>query len=557
MSKKKLTINIILILFLVTISFRFLVSYLLPIFPDEAYYLYWNKFLDFGYFDHPPLVSWIGITQEISRDPLWARLGSNLIAALCFPISILLFKEVGLKKRTDLTKALLILHFSLCGLVFGFLITPDVPFLFTWLLSLHEAVVALKRDPKRWITAGIATGIGIWAKYMTLMLGPIFLWALIKKKGALRTPWPWLGACACLVTIAPHLAWNQQNSWVSFKFQMGHGLSGHHNAVSLYTPDLPTPTQKLSQTEKDYGDYFITQIKKPSSTPKKLSNVEKTIQRTKNYLSGQAGLLGFFIFPLMWTLGATILSKIDRKKSANSQNIITSTIDPNTKPLIWAATIFPLTLFGLIALKQNVEVNWPSIYLVTGSIIIVGYLNISKKWMQIAATLNLLVIGLIVLHSWQPIFDIKPNRDRILIETHGWEQLSEKIKETKKPIFADTYQNASMLNYYQPHLNVAQLPGLTRVSELIRRKKMWTWNMKDIEQSSGFILISYNQYPPHMEGFHILNHTELRDCPHERIEITTVDFSRSFSPRCKTPVHRWFKTEYHIGSQNKKMLLLD
>ena len=50
-------------IFLVLVFVRLLAAALVPIVQDEAYYLEWSKALDWGYFDHPPLV---GILIQIT-----------------------------------------------------------------------------------------------------------------------------------------------------------------------------------------------------------------------------------------------------------------------------------------------------------------------------------------------------------------------------------------------------------------------------------------------------------------------------------------------------------
>ncbi|MBC7531378.1 MAG: hypothetical protein H7318_07355, partial [Oligoflexus sp.] len=55
---------------------RLLSGLLLAPIQDEAYYFYWARFLDWGYFDHPPLVAWISsLTQVWPASVLAARAG--------------------------------------------------------------------------------------------------------------------------------------------------------------------------------------------------------------------------------------------------------------------------------------------------------------------------------------------------------------------------------------------------------------------------------------------------------------------------------------------------
>src|SRR5690348_4910061 len=40
-------------------ALRFLMAAILPLVPDELYYLDWSHSLSFGYYDHPPTVAWL------------------------------------------------------------------------------------------------------------------------------------------------------------------------------------------------------------------------------------------------------------------------------------------------------------------------------------------------------------------------------------------------------------------------------------------------------------------------------------------------------------------
>ena len=56
---------LIALIFGVTVVLRFVVAAIVPIVQDETYYLEWSRTLDFGYFDHPPMVAWLGVTTML------------------------------------------------------------------------------------------------------------------------------------------------------------------------------------------------------------------------------------------------------------------------------------------------------------------------------------------------------------------------------------------------------------------------------------------------------------------------------------------------------------
>ncbi len=56
------------------ILWKIYLSATLQLHPDEAYYWLWSRHLDFGYFDHAPLIAWaIRLTTLFSQQELWVR----------------------------------------------------------------------------------------------------------------------------------------------------------------------------------------------------------------------------------------------------------------------------------------------------------------------------------------------------------------------------------------------------------------------------------------------------------------------------------------------------
>ncbi len=75
---------------------RLVVAALVPIVQDEAYYINWSKALDWGYFDHPPLIAWVNVTSWLwPGSAFLGRLGAMLAAALAFPFLVGLFRRAG------------------------------------------------------------------------------------------------------------------------------------------------------------------------------------------------------------------------------------------------------------------------------------------------------------------------------------------------------------------------------------------------------------------------------------------------------------------------------
>src|SRR5262249_18414373 len=108
----------------------------------------------------------------------------------------------------------------------------------------------------RWIGAGLATGLGLLAKYNMVLIGPVFAWALWRgDRRALRTPWPWLGAMVAGVVFAPHLVWNAQHEWVPIRFQLHRGFEEPYRRWSGLATRLPF-AEVPGERERTIGRWF-------------------------------------------------------------------------------------------------------------------------------------------------------------------------------------------------------------------------------------------------------------------------------------------------------------
>lgn len=139
-----------------------------PVIMDEAYYFFWSRHLAFGYFDHPPLVAVLGFGANLANQlalarltPLVSRAGTMLCGIFTVLAVIKLFKSLLQGQKEAFFIALVLALFNLGSLVLGFLTTPDAALMLFWTLALHEGYRAAKDSPTRWITAGLAVGLGL------------------------------------------------------------------------------------------------------------------------------------------------------------------------------------------------------------------------------------------------------------------------------------------------------------------------------------------------------------------------------------------------------------
>lgn len=212
-------------------ALRLMFAALIPLTEDEAYYRLWSMRLQWGYFDHPPMIAWwIAAGRGLVGDTaLGARLLPVLANAVVAFLLIDLLRILDVGERPALRGGLWLSATLLIG-AGGLLAIPDAPTLLFWTATLWALARAIRTGAapsavtRWWTLAGVAAGLAVLSKYSALFLAPgILLWLCLAagKRRHLSTPGPWLAAVAALAVVAPHIAWSAANGWVSVIKQFG------------------------------------------------------------------------------------------------------------------------------------------------------------------------------------------------------------------------------------------------------------------------------------------------------------------------------------------------
>jgi len=223
----------------IAVAVRLAAAALMPLAPDETYYWEWSRHIAAGYLDHPPLIAFairLG-TLVLGATPLGVRLGSVLAGALASLVLVRMSGALG-GDRARLRAAAIIACMPLAQIGLA-LATPDATLLLFWSLALATLVAAWRADaaPRErtitWALAGLALGAALEAKYTALLLAAGLVAALLAQpalRRALAAPGPYLAAALALAMFAPNLIWNAQHGWLSFDYQLAHGLALHRGS---------------------------------------------------------------------------------------------------------------------------------------------------------------------------------------------------------------------------------------------------------------------------------------------------------------------------------------
>lgn len=221
------TRNLFLLCF-ITFVIRVLISILLPLGNDEAYYVLYGRFPDFHYYDHPLLIGWairFSTWNFTFQHPFFYRLPSTLLS---IPTTIIIYnisRSIASPKAGWISACMF--SASIYGSVIaGVFAMPDSIMVFFWSLSLLIATKIFISDKYKsnkrnglllWF--GVVVGLAMLAKLHAAFLWISVIGFTVFNKRELLKNWAfWTGIFITSLSLLPILIWNFQNNWAHFSF---------------------------------------------------------------------------------------------------------------------------------------------------------------------------------------------------------------------------------------------------------------------------------------------------------------------------------------------------
>ena len=213
---------------------RLIISIALPITGDEAYFVLWGKNLDYGYYDHTPIVGWIlAALLTVSDATWWLRLPSTLL-----PIFLSYGIYHILKQQQSKVAEIVALTFLVAPVnIINILITTDTPLILFSFISawyFYQAITfSNKKTYKFYMFAGIFLGLAFLSKYFAVLLGITYgLYILLFQ----RNKQGYIGLLIVLLMVLPfvltNLWWNYNNCWNNILFNLYNRTSGESDSLS-------------------------------------------------------------------------------------------------------------------------------------------------------------------------------------------------------------------------------------------------------------------------------------------------------------------------------------
>jgi glycosyltransferase involved in cell wall biosynthesis len=375
-----------LLLLITTSVFRLFYIQWVELAPDEAYYYTWSRSLQWGYYDHPPMVGFLIWVSTIIGGPgeFGVRWGWVVMGALTTFLLYRLGAKMFASDRAGFYAALL-MNISLLGSTGAVIVTPDGPQGLFWVLAISSVYRTFRGESNCWwYLTGLWFGLGLLSKYTTILLAPcIFLFLLSSAEGRkwLYRKEPYLALVLGLLIFSPVILWNAGHQWVSFRMQLSHGL-GERGAGGL--------------------QYFW------------------------EYWGGQAAVVTPLVFlALIWAMIKSGTAGFRRQRT-------------NLLFLFWTSAPI-LLFFAYTSLRTKVEPNWPALAYFSALVALAGIAG--EEWggwkkgrrgfCWAAALSALLITFLAHLQPICPLVPISPERDPTS-QLYGWRILGERIQEVAR-----------------------------------------------------------------------------------------------------------------------------
>jgi 4-amino-4-deoxy-L-arabinose transferase and related glycosyltransferases of PMT family len=404
---------------------RLLLATTVPLVPDETYYWEWSRRLASGYFDHPGAIAHLisAGTAIVGVTPLGVRLGAVVAGWLTSLCLVLLARRLS-DDAGALRAAVIISCMPLAGAGLV-LATPDAPLLLATAASLLflDLAVTAPRGSKRalgwWLASGVALGLAFDSKYNAVLLPlgvlvALLLYAPLRRQ--LATPGPYLASLVALLMFAPVIAWNASHDWISFRFQLSHGLGHGHGSALL---------------------------------------------REASLLGSQLGLVSPILFVLLVIVVCRALAR-----RAPRHALLASV----------AATTF--LFFCWSALSRPAEPNWQAMAYVPAIALLAAYSGGLpwRRWLGAACALGAMMVAVVYLQSMSPFLPLGAGHDPAA-RGAGWNVLAARMHAAapqddqsdgapSRVWFAgNRYQDASEIAFHLPghptvfSLNIASRPN--------------------------------------------------------------------------------------------------
>jgi hypothetical protein len=191
------------------------------LFDDEAYYWVYSRFIDWGYFDHPPMIAAL---VKAGYAIFHNELGARLFIVILNTATIFFVQQLTYKKDDRLFYA--VAGSIAVAQVGGMIAVPDTPLLFFVVLFywLYQRFLQYNNISSA-ILLGVCMACMLYSKYHGVLVIGLVLLSNLKLFGNKYT---YVSLLVCLMLFVPHIYWQYQHNFPSVQFHLFERNAAHY-----------------------------------------------------------------------------------------------------------------------------------------------------------------------------------------------------------------------------------------------------------------------------------------------------------------------------------------
>ena len=180
---------------------------------DEAYYWVYARFLDWGYFDHPPLTA---LLIRAGGLLFGGELGVRILPLILNTATIAISESLLQPRNRNLFYAVCL---SMAAIqITGSWAVPDVPLLFfTAVFFWCYRRFIRNMSAAHTLLLGLAAALLMYTKYHGVL---ILFFTLLSNPALFRRPQTYMAGLLALLLFGPHLWTEFLHSWISFPYHL-------------------------------------------------------------------------------------------------------------------------------------------------------------------------------------------------------------------------------------------------------------------------------------------------------------------------------------------------
>ncbi|MFM1794054.1 MAG: hypothetical protein RL642_439 [Bacteroidota bacterium] len=183
------------------------------LFDDEAYYWVYAQFLDWGYFDHPPMIA---LLIKLGSSLFSGELGVRFVVVLIGALTIYLIEKLTHPHNLKLFYAI-VLNIAVLQ-IGGIIAVPDIPLLF--FTALFFLVYKSYTETPNWhntFCLSMVIALLLYSKYHGIL---IIIATLCSNISVLKQSKTWVVIVLSLCLFLPHVIWQVQHGMPSLNYHL-------------------------------------------------------------------------------------------------------------------------------------------------------------------------------------------------------------------------------------------------------------------------------------------------------------------------------------------------